>query len=229
MVSLAAVPTRVSALAVPLITFDGGGGGVPTRLMAAAVRGAPAVRLAISTAAVAPLPSASYRRAPVVASNRRRCWALLAAVAPAPPRNSATVSVAPALRVVKMARSSWRRSPVAKSAMVSMLSAARAVLKTNRSLPAPPSSWSLPAPPLRVSLPMPPLRLSLPASPLRMLLEALPRRMLARALPVPLLSAVPVRVRFSISAPSVKEIVLWTVSVPPPAASTTTSRLESTM
>ena len=58
MVSLAAVPTRVSALAVPLITFDGGGG-VPTRLMAAAVRGAPAVRLAISTAAVAPLPSAS--------------------------------------------------------------------------------------------------------------------------------------------------------------------------
>ena len=59
MVSLAAVPTRLSLPAVPLITFDGGAGGVPTRPMAAAVRGAPAVRLAISTEAVAPLPSAS--------------------------------------------------------------------------------------------------------------------------------------------------------------------------
>ena len=59
MVSLPAVPIRVSALAVPLITFDGGGGSAPTRLMAAAVRGAPAVRLAISTEAVAPVPSAS--------------------------------------------------------------------------------------------------------------------------------------------------------------------------
>ena len=77
---------------------------------------------------------------------------------------------------------------MAKSLIVSTLSAAKGLLNTNRSLP---------APPLRLSLPPPPLRVSVPSNPLSTLAALLPVRLLLRALPVPLIAAVPVRVRFS--------------------------------
>ena len=88
---------------------------------------------------------------------------------------------------------------------------------------------SSPEPPIRVSAPGPPSRVSLPPGPpSSKLASSLPVRRLSRSLPVPVVAAVPARIRFSIFAPSVLDIELTTVSVPSPAYSTATSPGEST-
>jgi hypothetical protein len=65
-----------------------------------------------------------------------------------------------------------------------------------------------------VSLPAPPAIASAPAPPSRRFAPVLPVSTLSSALPVPLMSAVPVRTRFSTLAPSAWLIELSTVSVP---------------
>ncbi|MBJ7899350.1 MAG: hypothetical protein GC158_05390 [Cyanobacteria bacterium RI_101] len=59
----------------------------------------------------------------------------------------------------------------------------------------------MPSPPIIVSAPTFPSKRSLPSKPVRMLLPLLPVIRLLRALPVPLISALPTRVRFSRLAP----------------------------
>ena len=72
---------------------------------------------------------------------------------------------------------------------------------------------------------------SAPAPPLSTLAAALPERVLPRLLPVPLTAAVPMRVSFSMLAPSVQLTLLSTVSISVTTveASTTTSDSESTV
>ncbi|TYQ24939.1 hypothetical protein PseudUWO311_17365 [Pseudanabaena sp. UWO311] len=72
-------------------------------------------------------------------------------------------------------------------------------------MPNPPTSTSAPKPPVRESLPNPPLRVLLPSFPLITLLTLFP---------VPLMFALPVRVKFSRFAPKVHETLDCTKSVP---------------
>ena len=80
-----------------------------------------------------------------------------------------------------------------------------------------------------VSAPAPPSSVSLPPPPVSTLMPLLPVMTLASPLPVPLMLALPVRVRFSTLAPSVKLTDDCTVSVPALSASVTTSPTLSTM
>ena len=75
------------------------------------------------------------------------------------------------------------------------------------------------------------MRLSIPAPPLRMLLPAPLLRMLLPALPVPLIAAVPVRVRFSMfgKAARLKVMLDSILSVPSLAFSVIVSVALSTM
>ena len=75
-----------------------------------------------------------------------------------------------------------------------------------------------------MSLPAPPTIRSALVPPSRTLLPALPVKVFASELPVPLMSAVPVSVRFSMDCPPrLKLTELRTVSVPCPLASSTMS------
>jgi hypothetical protein len=70
---------------------------------------------------------------------------------------------------------------------------------------------------------------SAPAPPSIALLPLLPVMVLARPLPVPLISPVPVSVRFSTLALRLRDTEDRTVSVPSPASSVTTSKELSTI
>ena len=89
-------------------------------------------------------------------------------------------------------------STAVKSVMLSVLPR---FANTKLSRPTPPVNVSLPVPPSIVSLPALPIRVSLPSSPRNVLLLALPVMTLFSVLPVPL-KATPVRVRFSMLAPT---------------------------
>ena len=132
-------------------------------------------------------------RARLRSASEFTAWKLTAAPALRPKALRESSIRSPSLRLKSMMRSAWA---VPKPP---------AVAKRNRSAPLPPVSRSRPAPPSSRSLPALPSRLSLPASPRSSLAAELPLIRLLRTLPVPLIKAVPVRVR--LRAPAARVVV----------------------